>query len=134
MNIAIVGATGNVGRKILEVLEKKKLDIDNLYLLASSRSAGSKINFNGKKFDVVFLLQVFEHISNPQNLLNQIKKCLNENGIIYIEVPNINDALYSIYNLESYVEFNFRLPHVYYYSDITLEKMLSSCDFKGETL
>ena len=68
-----------------------------------------KINFNGKKFDVVFLLQVFEHISNPQNLLNQIKKCLNENGIIYIEVPNINDALYSIYNLESYVEFYFRL-------------------------
>ena len=35
MNIAIVGATGNVGRKILEVLEKKKLAIDNLYLLAS---------------------------------------------------------------------------------------------------
>ena len=48
MNIAIVGATGNVGRKILEVLEKKELTVDNLYLLASSRSAGSKINFNGK--------------------------------------------------------------------------------------
>ena len=48
MNIAIVGATGNVGRKILEVLEKKGLAIDNLYLLASSRSAGSKINFNKK--------------------------------------------------------------------------------------
>ena len=43
MNIAIVGATGNVGRKILEVLEKKGLAIDNLYLLASSRSAGSKL-------------------------------------------------------------------------------------------
>ena len=52
MNIAIVGATGNVGRKILEVLEKKKLVIDNLYLLASSRSAGSKINFNGKEYEV----------------------------------------------------------------------------------
>ena len=49
MNIAIVGATGNVGRKILEVLEKKELAIDNLYLLASSRSAGSKINFNGNE-------------------------------------------------------------------------------------
>ena len=35
MDIAIVGATGNVGRKILEVLEKKKLVIDNLYLLLS---------------------------------------------------------------------------------------------------
>ena len=49
MNIAIVGATGNVGRKILEVLEKKELNIDNLYLLASARSTGSKINFNGKE-------------------------------------------------------------------------------------
>ena len=55
MNIAIVGATGNVGRKILEVLEKKELAIDNLYLLASSRSAGSKINFNGNEHEVIDL-------------------------------------------------------------------------------
>ena len=55
MNIAIVGATGNVGRKILEVLEKKELSIDNLYLLASSRSAGSKINFLGNEHKVLNL-------------------------------------------------------------------------------
>ena len=55
MNIAIVGATGNVGRKILEVLEKKELAIDNLYLLASSRSSGSKINFNGNEHEVIDL-------------------------------------------------------------------------------
>ena len=47
MDIAIVGATGNVGRKTLEVLEKKDLSIDNLYLLASSKSVGKKINFKG---------------------------------------------------------------------------------------
>ena len=47
MDIAIVGATGNVGRKTLEVLEKKDLSIDNLYLLASSKSLGKKINFKG---------------------------------------------------------------------------------------
>ena len=55
MNIAIVGATGNVGRKILEVLKKKGLAINNLYLLASSRSAGSKINFNGNEYEVIDL-------------------------------------------------------------------------------
>ena len=55
MNIAIVGATGNVGRKILEVLEKKELAMDNLYLLASSRSAGSKINFKGNDYEVLNL-------------------------------------------------------------------------------
>ena len=52
MDIAIVGATGNVGRKTLEVLEKKELTIDNLYLVASSKSAGKKINFKGKDVEV----------------------------------------------------------------------------------
>ena len=52
MNIAIVGATGNVGRKIIEVLEKKKVQIENLYLLASSRSEGKKINFNSQEYTV----------------------------------------------------------------------------------
>ncbi len=52
MNIAIVGATGNVGRKTLEVLEKKELFVNNLYLLASSKSEGSKINFKGQEHEV----------------------------------------------------------------------------------
>ena len=59
MNIAIVGATGNVGRKILEVLEKKKLSIGELFLVASPRSAGQKINFNGKGHEV-FNLETFD--------------------------------------------------------------------------
>jgi len=59
MNIAIVGATGNVGRKILEVLEKKKLNIKALYLVASASSAGQKIIFNGKEHEV-FNLETFD--------------------------------------------------------------------------
>ena len=47
MTIAIVVATGNVGRKTLEVLEKKGLTLGNLYLVASSKSAGKKIHFQG---------------------------------------------------------------------------------------
>jgi len=52
MNIAIVGATGNVGRKIIEVLEKKNFSIDHLYLVASSKSAGLKLKFKGKEIEV----------------------------------------------------------------------------------
>ena len=52
MNIAIVGATGKVGRKIIEVLEKKNFSIDNLYLVASSKSAGSQLKFNRKEIKV----------------------------------------------------------------------------------
>ena len=52
MNITIVGATGNVGRKIIEVLENKNFPTDNLYLVASSKSAGSKLKFKGKEIKV----------------------------------------------------------------------------------
>ena len=48
MNFAIVGATGNVGRKTIEILEKSKLKIDNLYLVASKKSVGKKIKFKKK--------------------------------------------------------------------------------------
>ena len=59
MNIAIVGATGNVGRKTLEVLEKKGLNLGNLHLVASSKSAGKKIHFQGKDI-VVSELENFD--------------------------------------------------------------------------
>ena len=55
MNIAIVGATGNVGRKLIEVLEKKNFNISELFLIASSKSEGKKINFKGKEHIVIDL-------------------------------------------------------------------------------
>ena len=45
MNFAIIGATGNVGRKTIEILEKSKIKIDNLFLVASKKSAGQKFLF-----------------------------------------------------------------------------------------
>ncbi len=55
MNIAIVGATGNVGRKLIEVLEKKNFPISELFLIASSKSVGKKISYSGKEHTVVDL-------------------------------------------------------------------------------
>ena len=50
-NVAVVGATGNVGREILSILAERKFPIKKIFPLASSRSAGSTISFRGK--DVV---------------------------------------------------------------------------------
>ena len=55
MNIAIIGATGNVGRKLIEVLEKKKFPLTELFLVASSKSEGKKISFSGKEHTVIDL-------------------------------------------------------------------------------
>ena len=49
MNLAIIGATGNVGRKTIEILEKYNINFDNLYLVASKNSKGKKIFFKGKE-------------------------------------------------------------------------------------
>ena len=51
-NFAIVGATGMVGRTFIKVLEEKNLPINNIYFMASSRSAGSKITFKNKEYTV----------------------------------------------------------------------------------
>ena len=51
-NIAIVGATGVVGKVFLEILEQRKFPIASLYLLASHNSIGKKISFNGKDIAV----------------------------------------------------------------------------------
>ena len=52
MNFAIIGATGNVGRKTLEVLEKSKLRVNKLFLIASNKSVGKKIRFKRKNITV----------------------------------------------------------------------------------
>ena len=55
MNIAIVGATGYVGRKLIEVLAKRKFPINELFLIASSKSVGKKIKYNEKDHTVIEL-------------------------------------------------------------------------------
>ena len=49
MNFAIIGASGNVGRKTIEILEKSDLSFNNLYLVASEKSAGKRIKFKNKE-------------------------------------------------------------------------------------
>ena len=52
INLAVVGATGMVGRTFLKVLEEKDLPIENFYVMASKRSAGNTIVFKGKEYVV----------------------------------------------------------------------------------
>ena len=56
-NIAVVGATGMVGNKFLEVLTERQLPVENYYLFASARSAGKQIDFMGKPHTVIELTE-----------------------------------------------------------------------------
>lgn len=60
MKIAVVGATGLVGQKILEVLEERNFQISELYPVASERSVGKEVVFNGKKYKVISMTDAIE--------------------------------------------------------------------------
>ncbi len=52
VNVAILGATGAVGREMMKILEERKFPIDTLRLLASARSVGTVLTCNGKEWIV----------------------------------------------------------------------------------
>jgi len=55
MNLAIVGATGMVGRTMLQVLEERGIEVENLYPVASKSSLGKKVAYKGKNYDVCLM-------------------------------------------------------------------------------
>ncbi len=63
-NVAVVGATGAVGEAMIEILEQRQFPVDTLYPLASERSAGSKVMFQGKPH-AVQLLDNFDFSKTP---------------------------------------------------------------------
>ena len=55
-NVAIVGATGAVGSRFLQILDERNFPIKSLKLLASERSQGKRLAFKGKEYPVEFWL------------------------------------------------------------------------------
>jgi len=52
MRVAVIGATGAVGREMTRTLEQRSFPVDELVPLASERSAGSRVSFRGEEFEV----------------------------------------------------------------------------------
>lgn len=67
-NIAVVGATGMVGRKFLTVLAERNVPIENLYLFASERSAGNRVIFKDKEYSVIELTR--ENVLKLTNMID----------------------------------------------------------------
>ena len=57
MKVAVVGATGMVGNVMLQVLKERNFPISELIPVASEKSVGKKVSFNGKDYSVVSLEQ-----------------------------------------------------------------------------
>lgn len=85
-----------------------------------------------EKFDIVCCFQVFEHIPDPNLFLRSLRKIIKPRGIIFIEVPSIDDPLLNLYRLPGFDKFYFKSYHLYLYSKETLRKILKKNGFDAK--
>lgn len=84
-----------------------------------------------KKFDVIVLLGVFEHIPDPNSFLNTLKSYLNKNGELIIGVPNVKSINQWVSKLSKHSWDMFLEPgHIYHYEINTLTKILNNSSFQ----
>ena len=60
MKVAVVGATGLVGTKMIQILEERNFPLTELIPVASERSVGKEVSYKGKKFKVVSMQTAIE--------------------------------------------------------------------------
>jgi len=90
-NIAIIGATGLVGSTFLKVMEERKIEVNNLYLYASMKSKGKKINYLNKEYEVEALENAkfdnvdFALFSAGGALSKEYCKKFSDNGVYVID-------------------------------------------------
>lgn len=78
-------------------------------------------------FDVITLWHVFEHISNPREILKKIKEIIKKEGVLIMTMPNFQSWEA---NIAGKNWFHLDLPrHLYHYTPFTLEKMLNNEGF-----
>lgn len=84
-----------------------------------------------KKFDKIFMFHVLEHIKKPIKFLAFIKEYLKPKGKLYIEVPNNQDVLLSVFELQEFKDFYYQLAHLYYFNPKSLEYVLTKSEYKN---
>jgi len=87
-----------------------------------------------QRFDLILAYYVIEHLRNPVEYLSQLHGMLNPSGYLAIEVPNVDDALVRLYQLESFDRFYWQRAHYFNYAHRTLTMVLERAGFEAEMI
>ena len=83
-----------------------------------------------KNFDVITLFHVLEHVPDPVLILNKLSKKLKNKGRIIVEVPNANDALFSVYKCKAFSRFTYWSCHLFLFTNSTLREIAEKAGLK----
>lgn len=89
------------------------------------------VNIKEGPFDLITSLHVLEHVDDPFVFLQSIAKHLKSGGHLYLEIPNLDDALLSIFHVPGYTNFYYREPHLSYFSSHTMALLMKKAGFEG---
>ena len=95
-NIAVVGATGNVGREILNILDERNFPVKKLYAIASDKSKGKEIKFGKDKSITVESLNKFNFdllVSEKIYHLDHIKKVCIDYRLRFLDIKYFKNTL-----------------------------------------
>lgn len=88
----------------------------------------SHIPFKECEFDVVYLMQVFEHLRDPHEFLRELARILKSGGMLYLAVPNAASIWRKFFNI-NWVSGWFAPFHLFHYRRDVLEKMAGQHGF-----
>lgn len=83
----------------------------------------AKVN-GTKKFDLITSFHVFEHLSDPRQMLQALVELLADNGELIIEVPSSSDALLTLYECEPFSRFTYWSQHLFLFNQHTLSELV----------
>ena len=86
------------------------------------------------EFDVITLFHVFEHLTDPLDLLKVAYEKLKVGGKIVIEVPHANDFLFSYLDLEEFKKFTFWSEHLILHNRWSLTAFLEKANFRNTVI
>ena len=114
-----------MGTEVSKARIKFLKKIPNIEIFQSSEPAKIK-----KKFDVIVMFHVLEHLTDPITFLKNIKTLLNSKGKIVVEVPNFNDYQLDLH--KEYRDFFWQFAHIHYFYPKTLRYVFKKAGFNSK--
>ena len=110
----------------LEQAMREELIKEGIICFPDIKEAAAKLD----RVDIITLWHVLEHLEDPISMLKQLKEKLELNGKIYIEVPNADDALLSLYENKNFADFTYWRCHLYLYTNKTLREVIEKAGLR----
>lgn len=109
----------------LELRLQEHFETNNIKVWTSLDRIGST-----EKFDIITAFHVFEHLSDPKEIMKQLADLLNPNGQLIIEIPSSNDALLTLYNSAAFSDFTYWSQHLFLFNANTVSELVKQSGLK----